>query len=518
MRFQESQFVVNKVNVNKREFLSSYIDANLLTASLPGIRTVADISDMPWQKITTALEDYTNYRHPFKKIMEDYGTKRTVTTEFFSYKQRFDGHDYMVVLQDLNEDDDCPGKGGDVFPLVLNEGRLKYGDYISPANAKQKQVRVVSQRPEKYGRGYLYKVKFTSVTGEFFEKRYLTSNTKWEKRFSAAGEATSKRGSFMSSFNKGWVEYGNNMTTLTKEMKVTDKAQATYLVFKNCFDKAQFGMDDLGEKIVDFAEAEFVAQTHVEQEDFYLWGTANAAPLTASDVDDASSGYHVNVGTGFFGYATYSTTRQYFAGKLSSRYVFDQLQGVVNGRLRFSDYNWIAAGGYKFTEALINSNKREFGMSGFVTNFRDMTTGAEAIDKTNREGVAFNTKQFTKINFDPYGSLLATHWPDLDSPHFFGPDLKLEGHPISSWWGFVFNLGIKGSAKKNIETIEKANSEAYNYIIGMWGPLGPSNMSSNINRRNSSHSGAYYELHWQKTIGFNLRNPEDMVWFYPNVQ
>lgn len=519
MRFQESQMVVQKVNVNRREFLSSYVDSNSLMASLPGLRSVQDISDMPWPKITTALEDYTNYKHPFKKIMEEYGGKREVVTEYFSYKQRFDGHDYMVVLQDLNEDNPCPGKGGEAFPIVLNDGRLLYSDYISPANLKHKQLRIVSKRNERYGRGWRYMVQFKGAYGEFFDKKYLASGQKWEKRWAAGGEATSRRGSFMSSFNKGWIEYGNNMTTLTKQAKFTDKAEATYLVFKNCFDKAQFGIEDMGEKIIDFAEAEFVAQTHVEIEDFYLWGTANSAPLTESDVIDHSSSYHVNIGTGFFGYATYSTTRQYFKRQLTSKYVFDQLQGIVNGRLRFSDYNWVVAGGYRFTEAIINSNKREFGSSGFTLNSTNFTTSAPAIDTTNRDGLAFNTKQFTKINFDPYGSLLATHWPDLDSPHFFGPDNLIDGSPVSSWWGFVFNLGIKGSAKKNIELLEKRNSEVYSYVIGAWGPWGPSNMgNSNINRRNSSHTGAYWELIWQKTVGFNLRNPEDLVWFYPNQQ
>lgn len=518
MRFQESQMVVNKVNVNRREFLSSYVDQNLLVGSLPGIRTVADVSDMPWEKITTSFEDETGYKHPFKKIMEGYGTKKTIDYEFFSYKQRFDGHDYMVILQDLNEDDPCPGKGGVEFSIVLNEGRLKYSDYINPANAKNIQARVVSKTREPYGRGWLYKLKYSTVSGEFFPKKYLKSQTKWEKSWAAAGEATSVRGSFMTSFNKGWIEYGNNMTTLTKQAKFTDKAEAQYLVYMNVYDKAQYGIEDMGEKIIDFAEAEFVAQTHQEVEKYFMWGTANAAPLTQSDVIDESSGYHVNVGTGFFGYAAYSTTRQYFIKKLTSKYVFDQLQGVVSGRLRFSDYNWAVAGGYKFIEAIINSNKREFGSSGFTTHFKDVTRPAAAIDTRNREGVAFNTKQFTEINFDPYGSLMATHWPDLDSPHFFGPDLKLEGHPVSSWWGFVFNLGLRGSAKKNIETYEKRNSEAYNFVIGMWGPGGPSNMNSTVNRRNSSHPGAWYELHWQNTVGFNMRNPEDMVWFLPNAQ
>ena len=520
MRHNQEQFLVNKVNVNRREFLSSYIDQNLLVASMPGLRTVSDVSDMPWEKIHTAFEDFTEYKHPFKRLMRDYGTKVMIDDEYFSFKQRFDGFDYMTVLHDVNEDDACPGLGGEEFAIVLNDRRLMPTDYIAPVNAPYKQLRIV-KRAEPYGGGALYRVRYSVPSGEFFDKKFLKEGTKWEKKFSAVGEAASRRGSFLTSYNKGWLEYGNNMTTLSKEAKVTDKADAQYLVFTNLYDRKQFGMDDKGEKIIDIVEVEFIAQTNVEEQNYLMWGTGNSAPLTQSDVPDESSGYHVNIGTGFFGYAIYSTTFTYFKNKLSSKYVFDKAQSVVAGRLRFSDYNWAITGGFKFTEGIINSNKREFGQAGFTINANDRTKSAPAI-APGREGVEFDTKQFVRINFDPYGSLLATHWPDLDSPHFFAPDVKLDGHPISSWWGFIFNLGLRGSSKKNIEYYEKRNSEMYRYVIGMIGPLGRSGNGVGINARNSSanlasHSGAYYEIHWQKTVGFNMRNPEDLMWFMPNV-
>ncbi len=522
MNFNETQFDVNKVVVNKREFLSSFTDHNVLLASLPGLRTVDDISEMPWPKIWTALEDHTGYKHPFKKIIDEYSTKRYVDNEFFSYKQRFDGIDYMVVLQDLNEDVDCVGLGGERFPLVVNDGRLKQGDFIAPVNAKGKTIRNVSPRPERYGVGYLYYFEYKSGDDkQFFDKKWLKTNTKWEKAYHLVGEATSKRGSTMSSFNKGWIEKAGNLATLSKEAKITDKAQSQYLIFNNCFDKAQFGMEDIGLKIMDLQEAEFVAQTQQEVEYYYMWGRPLSKPLTNSTTIDESSSYSINSGTGFFGYAAYSTTEPYHKKKLTSRYVWNTAVSKVNGKIRPDEYNFVAVGGFKFTEAILDSNKKEYGLSGFLNSFKDFTEGAKAIDTKNREGVAFNTKQFVKINFDPMGSLTVGHWADLDSPHFFGPDLTLDGWPISSWWGFIFNLGLKGSRKMNIELIEKKQSEAFSYLINLWGPLGPVNSrASGMFRSNhvfAAGPGAFYELHWQKTVGFNMRNPEGMIWFMPTI-
>jgi hypothetical protein len=522
MNFNESQFDVQKVVVNRREFLSSMVDQNLMIGSLPGIRTVDDISEMPWPKIWTALEDNTGYRHPFKKIIEEHSTKRFTDFEFFDYKQRFDGIDYMVVLQDLNEDTECVGLGGEKFPLVLNDSRLKRGDFIGPVNAKGKVIRNVSQRPERYGVGWLYYFEYkTPDDQQYFDSKYLKSNTKWEKAYHLVGEGTSERGSMMSSFNKGWIQKAGNLATLSKETTVTDKAQATYLVFYNCYDKQQFGMEDLGTKIMDLQEAEFVMQVEQEKQYYYMWGRPLSKPLTNSNTIDESSSYSIQSGTGFFGYAAYSTTEPYHRKKLTSRYVFNTAVSKVNGKIRPMDYNFLAVGGYKFTEALLDSNKQTYGLSGFLNSFKDMTEGAKAIDTKNREGVAFNTKQFVKMNFDPMGSLTVGHWADLDSPHFFGPDLNLDGWPISSWWGFIFNLGLKNSKNMNIELIEKRNSEIFHYLIQSWGPLGPVN-SKNSGMFRSNHvfgagKAASYDLLWQQTIGFNMRNPEGMLWFTPTI-
>lgn len=520
MKLNESQFDVTKVVVNRREFLGPLVDHNLLSASLPGLSTVSDISEMPWPKIWTSLEDTTGYRHPFKKIIDEYSTKRFERNEYFKYRQRFDIVDYMVILQDLNEDTECVGLGGLPFSIVLNDGRLKYGDFINPANAKNKHIRNISSRPERYGAGFLYKMEYkTTDDQQYFDKKHLKSNSKWEKSYHLVGEGTSMRGSTMSGFNKGWIEKGGNLATLSKSQKITDKAQSQYLVFQGCFDKQQFGMEDIGVKIMDLQEANFLMETDKEIQHYLMWGEALSKPLTASDTIDKSSGYHINSGTGFFGYASYSTTVPYHKKKLTSRYVFNEAVAKANGRIRPEDHNYMVVGGYKFVEAILDSNKREYGLSGFVNSFKDFTEGAKAIDTKNREGVAFNTKQFVKMNFDPMGSLTVGHWADLDSPHFFGPDLTLEGWPVSSWWGFIFNLGLKGSERLNIEIIEKEMSEIYSYLIGMWGPLGPVN-SGKSNRFRTNHvfaanAEAAYELHWQKTLGFNMRNPEGMMWFLP---
>lgn len=73
----------------------------------------------------------------------------------------------------------------------------------------------------------------------------------------------------------------------------------------------------------------------------------------------------------------------------------------------------------------------------------------------------------------------------------------------------------------NIELIEKKQSEAFSYLINLWGPLGPVNSrASGMFRSNhvfAAGPGAYYELHWQKTVGFNMRNPEGMIWFMPTI-
>lgn len=521
MRPQPTQFIVSKVDVNPHDYLKSFTDHNMLTGHLPGLRIVADLTEMPMPKIMTALADITGYKSPFMELMDNEGTEKVIDEEYFSHKLRNDGVNYIIALQDMNEDTDCPGLAREPFPMVINDGTLKYGDVIAPANEKMFQLRVVSHRAEIYGVGFIYNFEYnTGNDGDYFPKDLLKSNVKWEKMFNAVGEAASLRGSFKSSLTKGWIQYGGNMTTLSKSVTVTDKATAQYLRFDFTGGQSPMVRQDLPEKIINFIEAEFIMQTKEEIEKYMLWGTANSKPLTQSTSRDDSTSYHVNIGSGFFQHATYGPIRQYSKNRFDVEQIANELFSIADQRISYDDYNWVILGGRRFVQAFMSDAKKKYGMAAFTTKFSDMTGPAEAIDKVNRQGVEFPTKQFTKVNFDPYGSIRIAHWRDLDSYQFLGPDLQYDGSPLPSWWGFCLNIGLKGSSKKNIMTLTKRNSEMFAYVCGTWTPRGPVNNLDSSTRANynvASHRGAKYDLEWQKTVGFTMRDVNNMLWWVPNV-
>lgn len=455
--------------------------------------------------------------------MEDEGSTTFIEDEYFKHKLMNNGLNYIIALQDMNEDNDCPGLDKTVIPMKLNDPTLKPGDIVAPASFKMFPLRCVSQRAERAGIGWIYNFEYnTANNNEFYPKDLLTANEKWEKLFNAVGEATGQRGSFKSSLTKGWIEYAGNMTTLSKSVKVTDKATAQFLHFDfqtagiNPMVKQELNGYD---QIINYLEAEFLTQCPMEEENYYLWGTANSAPLTKSSAIDESSGYHVNIGSGFFQHATYGPMRQYSPKAFDIEEIGTELISLVNQRVSYDDYNWVGLFGGRAAQLFMNDAKKKYGMAAYATHFSDMTGSAEAVDKVNRQGVQFPTKQFTKFNMDPYGSIRVSHWRDLDSPQFMGGDLKYDGSPISSWWIFFLNLGLKGSSKKNIEKIVKKNSEMYAYVCGTWTPRGPiSNMSQDErNKYRASHTGAYYSLEWQKTVGFNMRDTSNMLWYIPNI-
>jgi hypothetical protein len=524
MRPQPTQFEVFRTTVNEREFLSSWIDQNLLFTSLPGIKTTDDLTE-DTDRLISSLDDLAGRKHPFMKLMKEQGSTRTVKNEAFTRKIKYNGHDYMQISVDLNESADCVGLGGETFDIVLNDSRLVYSDYVAPLNAPQYQVRIVSMRGERYAANqWAYTVQYnTADPNEAFPKEHLSANTKWKKMYAAAGEATALRGSFMADYNKGWIQYGGNLTTLTKSAKFTDKAEAQYIVFRPTVDGTNILSDTdaiKGSKIVSTAETYFKADCEDDEENFLLWGKANAKPLTHSTVTDQSSGYHVNTSDCFFSYASYSNIRGYHTSKLTHKFLFNETAAIADQRLAYEDYNWLVIGGRKFVEKIMDSAKKEYATLPIHANFKDFTTSATAIDTTNRQGVEFPTKQFVKLNFDPYGSITIGHWKDLDSWQFFGPDNRLEGAPISSWWGFCLNLGLRGSTQKNIEILYKEMSEVWTYYCGVWTPLGARNTlggRTNNAMFSTGHTGAWFSLEWQKTMGFNMRDVQNMIWFVPNV-
>lgn len=526
MNFQPSQFLVYKVEANYRDFLDSYTDENSLTSVLPGLKTRADLTEYPIPQMMTQMGDIVDMpRSPFLKLMEEEGETIYIDEEYFSHKLMDNGINYIIAVQDMNEDDECPGIDGKPFPVKLNDGTLKYGDFIAPASFKMYPVRIVSHRAEKVGMSYIYNVEYiTANDNEYYPKSALRANIKWEKMWHAVGEATSLRGSFKSSMTKGWVEYAGNMTTISKSVKVTDKAHHQFLRFE--FEKNSLGNPNvipkaLPDQIINYIEAEFIMQLPKEEENFYLWGKANAKPLKQSRATDDSSTYHVNVGNGWFQYATYGPIRTYSPKRFDMEELKTEIVTQVNQRISYDKYNWVAVAGGRAIQLMIDDMNKKYKQGGYVTHHDNVTGSAEAIDKVNRRGVELFTEQFTKINFDPYGSIRLSHWRELDSPQFLGGDLTYDGSPLSSWWIFFLNLGLRGGKAKNIQKIIKRNSEMFAYVCGVLTPRGFVN-SLNYEERikyqpGATHKGAFYELEWQKTIGFNMRDTSNMLWFIPNI-
>lgn len=515
MRPVPNQFEISRVQVNPREYLASFNDYNLYTSQLPGLKNYDDITEYPMPELQTQLRDIMGYRHPLLELMEKEGATRTVKQDFYTFKYKSQGTNYSISLQDMNEDDPCPGIGRRPFYIMLNDGNLKASDYIAPLNGRMYPARIISKTPERMGIGFVYTLEYnTGNIDDFYPKEFLAPNQKWQKEYALSGEATAERGSFKSELNLGWVQYGGNLGILTKSASFTDKWQSTYLEFE--FNSPM--KDQIPMLTVDYAEAEFVMSTEKEENNYMTWGRSNAAPLTKSATIDESSQYHVNSGAGFFQHAAYSRQFNYNRKNFSAKGLFNQILSRVDNRMSYDNYNWYILGGRKFVELFMEDVKRSYGLAAFTTHLTDMTERTKAIDEINRTGLAFPTKQFTKVNFDPYGSLQIGHWRDLDSWQFFGEDLQLDGAPISAYWGFCLNLGLKTSAKKNLEKLVRENSEVFAYKCGVWTPLGPINEARNrSNRYVATDTRAAYSLEWQKTVGFNMRNADDMIWWMPAI-
>lgn len=533
MRLQPTQFMTRRVDANAADYLSQYIDQDLLANRLPGLRLKTDLSDMPFAKIMTALADATNYRSPFLDLMDTEGTTRVIDTDFFTHKLVADGVNYFISIEDMSEGDDCPGLGHTDITLKFNKDNLNPGDVIAPLGFKQYPIRV-SKPGDKVGIVTNYNGTYEIADqNKYYPKELLRANVKWEKLYHAAGEATSQRGSFSTSLSRGWIEYGGNMTLLTKELKVTDKAHDTFIEFikmEDSKDPNPIVRPDMPREIIRLAEAEFVMQTRQEEENYLLWGQNNSKPLTFSSTLDPSSTYPVNIGSGFFQYATYGCMREYTigagtnsssVGTIDAEYLKRELVGIVNHRISYDQYNWVAICGGQAAAMLMDDMKKKYGMAAYMTNFTDMTRSAPAIDTVNRQGVEFPTKQFTKMNFDPYGSIRIQHWRDLDDPRFLGGDLMYKGFPISSYWIFFMNLGLRGSSKKNLERLVKRNSEVYAFTCGVYTPLGAINQLADGERNKYTYSSgskeAAYWLSWQKSIGFNMQDTNNMLWFVPSL-
>lgn len=386
----------------------------------------------------------------------------------------------VIVENVLPAAETTPGKYRRTFMAKFDEPFWLPGDIICPGTSdKRYQCRVMDdKRP--HGDGFIYTLRGMWEDDAFFlPVKFLAQGTQWGKMFAQYEEAAEQSGSTQYAMP---IALANKMSKYRKQYRVTDYASTEVLAVKIPDSNGQ-----LHDSWIRYAEVEYWKQWYRELERGFWYSRSTDTVLGAN-------GRPVRSGAGILEQleSSHSHTYSFLSTKLIEEFLMDVF------------YSRVKPGKGRRVKAFAG----EYGMLNMhraITDWmskRGIVLNAEVF--TNKVGSEYHTNAFetgyqmVRYNMANGSSLEVFHNPLADDRDINFEIDPVSGFPVESQRIIFLDFVSDTGSSDNIKIVSKKDGFASTYVEGLYGPLGPKRNGS------SAHSGAYYELHVEKSCGSHI--------------
>lgn len=511
MRNNISKFQIYEEPI-KDKLWANYASENVLMMTHPEIKHTVDLTDPLMEYISThkpSLSSKDGGRTPLLNWLKTNNAVRQIDYDYITWKLGGTGKVKAIGMENLHSDDPTPGKGREIFEIVLDMETYVIGDVLAPDVAKEFQV-VIEELPESYGQYYKYVVKNIDTNDHaYFPPELLAPGVKWCKIGSSYGESSKDYGSVQFQ-GKSWIEFETNMHDTGKEVKVTNKAQklSAKIGVRTLDDK---GRDVYKPQIANLYEAQMLQEGFYEQEKTVYYGRSGGRNYI-----DKSSGFHRRFTPGIIEFLEDGNVIPYPINGGGIDMLTETAQRLWFDRVPYKDRVVVygtGQGGLTQANEWINA---KYGGSSIQSDFNTFIGKGGKTYGEGYEGLVYKTAYFTEIQMFPFGRIRFEHWEHLDNTEMNGSLLHPEtGLPLSSYEYIALDQGTGNMGGSNIEMLEQTDSEILAYECGTWTPLGPLNKSRG-NFHSSGGERAYW-LRWGKTYGARVKDITLGIWFKPAV-
>lgn len=415
-------------------------------------------------------------------LMGDKRTEEEIGTTEWEWELKNANIRPLIVVENVEPTaNTTPGKFKKTFKLKLDENWYLPGDVLTPGTSNKKfQVRVM-QNGVKHGDGTVYIVRLNSDDNQaFLPVKYLKAGQQWGKLFSQYEEGGNQSGSTVFSMP---IAFRNRMSRYRKEYRITDYASTEVLAVGIPDSKGKYH-----KTWIRYAEVEYWQQWYREVERGY-WYSRSA------DTVIGANGRPVRMGPGIQEQLEDSNIHRY--SKLSAKLIEEYLQDIFYSKVKPGKGRAVKGftgeyGMLQFHRAIQDWAEK----SSFVKNIELYTNKVSSDLHTNAVEAGI---QYVKYNMANGASLELIHNPLYDDREINFEIDEVTGFPKESQR--ITFLDFSGENKgSNLKIMNKKDGFAFTYIEGLYGPYGPKNGGS------SAHSGAYYEMHVDKSTGIHIED------------
>lgn len=471
-----SKLITKELQWNANMTEQSHLGANLLAKP----HKLVSVMD----QLFTAKNYYSD--NPLSSmLMGNQLTEETIGTTEWEWELKGANTRPLICLENVEpESNTTPGKYGRPFKIKLDENWFLPGDYIHPGTSNKKFQLRVQNDPIPHGDGWVYTVVLASGKSEdFLPVKYLQYGQQWGKLYSKYEEAAEQSGSTQFSLP---IALRNRMSLYRKEYKITNYAATEVLAV--AVPVMQDGKISHVTNWMKYAEIEYWQQWYRELERGFWYSRS-------TDTIIGANGRPVRSGPGLQEQLEDSHQERYT--HLTAKLIEEYLMDIFYSRVKPGQGRKIRGytgeyGMMMFHRAIQNWMEK----SGFIKNVEVFTNKVSSEYHTNALEGGY---QFVKYNMANGASLELVHNPLYDDRSINFEIDPVTGFPVESQR--ITFLDFSGdSGKSNLKIMNKKDGFAFGYVEGLYGPYGPKNGGS------SAHSGSYYEMHVEKSVGLHVHD------------
>lgn len=461
------------------------------------LETIASISKNIYGKSSSMLD-----------MFKTNGTTMYSDSEYIRWSLKGTNNTKVYALENLQRDNPTPCIGFSPIVMKFSHGLWVSSDVIYPEN--NPSIEFMINEVVSDGTAYNYTLQLkTRSEYDYVEQDVLEPNIVWCKRGANHSEASGEYGSSQIKGGPSIITFQTQLGSYSKSHEITDKAAHNILRMR-AKDAQNNLIPNFPDQFVHFDEAEFHLEVKHERAASLFWGRDAGYNLI-----DPTTGFHRRTSPGALEFYEDGNLLEYDETNFTVDFLREQFKSFFYGRVSPENARIKVKAGIELLSLVNKALTKEYAMKPTQKPYADFVKDGKSFPGSNQPGKHLTDPQFMGFDLFPYGTIEFEHFPILDDVEMNGGMVHPQtGRPLTSYWGFIDDIGI--GVGNNLKHYILKGSEYFNYICGTYSPAGAIDVN-NSKGFVCTHGKRSYKMVYSVIEGVMMTDTKRSLFLHPSV-
>ena len=510
MNLVPSKFEISSLSY--KDFVyGNYTDENVLFKR--------NINQKPWHDLTKGkMLDYVASASPniygkHSSMLSSFSKNRIteyVDSEWIRWSLKTLNNWKCHAIENMEPGNTTPGIHFSEINMKFSHNLWVSSDNIYPECAPGVEF-LINGDPIADDTGFIYCLQLkTTNEFEYVEPELLCPLINWCKRGANHSEASNEYGSSSLKGGPGIITYQSQLGSYSKSHETTDKAVHQILRLRGKDSKGCY-MPDV-DMVTHMSDAEFMIEVRYEREQSLFWGRDAGYNLI-----DPTTGYHRRTSPGMLEFYEDGNLLEYDETNFTVDFLREMFKNFFYGKVEPERANIKVKAGIELLTLVNKALTKEYAMQPVQKSAANYIKSGKSFPGSKQNGLHLSSPQFLGFDMFPYGTIEFEHMPILDDVEMNGglvhPDT---GRPLTSYWGFIDDIGI-GGATHNLRHLILKGSEYLNHVCGAYSPAGAIDGTNNRGFV-PAHSRRSYKTLYSVVESVMMMDTKRTLFLHPGVE